>query len=55
MDTKCFLGSLGVFVKDGSIVEGGTGEIKKKNGIIRPNDGKTIFKEDAYQVKGKGK
>lgn len=30
MDIKCFLGSLGVVVKDKSVVEGGTGELKKK-------------------------
>ena len=30
MDVKCFLGSLHVFGKDNSVVEGGTGEIKKK-------------------------
>lgn len=30
MDFKCFLGSLGVFAHDDSVVEGGTGE-KKKN------------------------
>lgn len=29
MDIKCFLGSLGVFVGDKSVVEGGTGEMKK--------------------------
>lgn len=29
MDIKCFLGSLGVFAGDKSIVEGGTGEMKK--------------------------
>ena len=29
MDVKCFLGSLGVFGGDESVVEGGTGEIKK--------------------------
>lgn len=28
-DLKCFFGSLGVFVKDDSVVEGGTGEMKK--------------------------
>lgn len=28
-DMKCFFGSLGVFVKDDSVVEGGTGEMKK--------------------------
>lgn len=31
MDIKCFLGSLHVFGKDDSVVEGGTGEMKKKN------------------------
>lgn len=30
MDVKCFLGSVGVFAKDDSAVEGGTGEMKKK-------------------------
>lgn len=30
MDVKCFLGSVGVFAKDDSVVEGGTGEMKKK-------------------------
>lgn len=30
MDVKCFWGSLHVFGKDESVVEGGTGEIKKK-------------------------
>ena len=29
MDIKCFLGSVGVFKGDSSVVEGGTGEIKK--------------------------
>ena len=32
MDIKCFLGSLHVFGKDDSVVEGGTGELKKKEG-----------------------
>ena len=30
MDIKCFLGSVGVFKGDSSVVEGGTGEIHKK-------------------------
>ena len=30
MDVKCFLGSIGVFAHDDSVVEGGTGEMKKK-------------------------
>lgn len=29
MDIKCFLGSIGVFAHDDSVVEGGTGELKK--------------------------
>lgn len=29
MDMKCFLGSIGVFIKDKSVVEGGTGEMGK--------------------------
>ena len=33
MDIKCFLGSVGVFVGDKSIVEGGTGEMKKKEQV----------------------
>ena len=30
MDIKCFLGSVGVFKGDSSVVEGGTGEMKKR-------------------------
>ena len=30
MDIKCFLGSVGVFAKDDSVVEGGTGEIHRR-------------------------
>lgn len=30
MDAKCFLGSVGVFANDDSVVEGGTGEMKKE-------------------------
>ena len=29
MDCKCFLGSLRVFKSDDSVVEGGTGEMKR--------------------------
>ena len=35
MDTKCFLGSVGVFKGDKSVVEGGTGELHKEN-KLRP-------------------
>lgn len=31
MDIKCFLGSVGVLAKDDSVVEGGTGEIKRNS------------------------
>lgn len=34
MDLKCFLGSVGVFAGDKSVVEGGTGEMKKKSGRL---------------------
>lgn len=40
MDIKCFFGSVGVFAKDDSVVEGGTGEIKKAAGR-HYTDGKT--------------
>lgn len=30
MDIRCFLGSVGVFAKDDSVVEGGTGKMKKQ-------------------------
>ena len=33
MDVRCFLGSLHVFTKDNSVVEGGTGEMKRKEQI----------------------
>ena len=33
MDIKCFLGSLHVFKSDDSVVEGGTGEMKKKESV----------------------
>lgn len=51
MDIKCFLGSVGVFAKDDSVVEGGTGEMKKYSSLVRPNDGKITFLEDEYQTK----
>lgn len=53
-DIKCFLGSLGVFVGDKSVVEGSTGTIHNTS-PINPNDGKTVFKEDDYQLKRRDK
>ncbi len=41
MDVKCFLGSIGVFAHDDSVVEGGTGE-KEKN-VKRENEKKKIL------------
>lgn len=49
-DIKCFLGSLGVFVGDKSVVEGGTQGIHPSS-PINPNDGKTVYSEENYQVK----
>lgn len=51
-DIKCFLGSLGVFVGDKSVVEGGTQGVHISS-PINPNDGKTVFTEDEYQVGNK--
>ena len=47
MDLKCFLGSVGVFAGDKSVVEGGTGEMKKKTGRLY-TEGKRTFKCDRY-------
>ena len=41
MDIRCFLGSLHVFGKDESVVEGGTGEMKKKSVGRHYTDGKS--------------
>ena len=43
MDIKCFLGSVHVFGKDESVVEGGTGEMKKHAGTVSRHytDGKS--------------
>ncbi len=48
-DFKCFLGSLGVFVGDKTVVEGGTGTIHNTSSI-EPNDGKK-YPEDEYYIK----
>ena len=47
-DLKCFLGSLGVFIGDKSVVEGGTGKITSP---INANNGRTMFPEDDWQGK----
>lgn len=44
MDCKCFLGSIHVFGKDDSVVEGGTGEIKRQ-------EWNEAHPEDEYQTK----
>lgn len=51
-DIKCFLGSLGVFVGDKSIVEGGTHGVHNTS-PLNPNDGNTVYEEDDYQVRNK--
>lgn len=48
-DIKCFLGSLGVFIGDKSVVEGGTHGLHQTSPVA-PNDGKTVYKEDDYQT-----
>jgi O-antigen biosynthesis protein WbqP len=48
-DIKCFLGSLGVFIGDKSVVEGGTHGVHQTSPVA-PNDGKTVYKEDDYQT-----
>ncbi len=49
-DIRCFLGTIFSVLRSDGVVEGGTGEMKK-NGVIRTNDGKTVFAEDEYQTK----
>lgn len=46
-DIKCFLGSLGVFVGDKSVVEGGTHGVHNTS-PINNNDGETVYSEDDY-------
>ncbi len=48
MDVKCFLGSLHVFGKDDSIVEGGTGEINKQE---KRQPWNAMHGEDEFQVR----
>lgn len=48
MDIKCFLGSLHVFGKDDSVVEGGTGEIMKQK---KRQPWNTMHGEDEFQVR----
>lgn len=50
-DCKCFFGSLHVVGKDDSVIEGGTGERKKKGELITLNHEKAFFTEDQYQAK----
>lgn len=48
MDIRCFFGTFLVVLSGKGIVEGKTRVLKKP---MRPNDGKTLFEEDEYQVK----
>lgn len=47
-DCKCFFGTVFRVLKSDGVVEGGTGIIHSP---IRPNDGRTVYDEDDYQVK----
>lgn len=47
-DCKCFFGTVFSVLKSDGVVEGGTGTIHSP---IRPNDGRTVYDEDDYQVK----
>ena len=48
MDMKCFLESLGVFNGDGSVVEGGTGELRKKENLV--NEMKEMVGSERFSV-----
>ncbi len=46
-DVKCFIGTIFSVAKSDGAVEGGTGTIHSP---IQPNDGKTLYGEDGYQI-----
>ena len=48
MDLRCIFGTVFSVLRREGVVEGGTGTLKKP---MRPNDGKTLFEEDEYQIK----
>ena len=48
MDARCFFGTIFSVLRGDGVVEGGTGRLKRP---MRPNDGKTLFDEDEYQVR----
>lgn len=50
-DCRCFVGTILSVAKGEDVVEGGTGEMHKLSSPINPNDGKTVFPEDDYQIK----
>ena len=50
-DCRCFLGTIFSVLRSDGVVEGGTHGVHPSS-PINPNDGKTIQKEDDYQVKG---
>ena len=51
LDCRCFIGTIFSVAKGEGVVEGGTGELHRHSGPINPNDGKTVFPEDDFQVK----
>ena len=50
-DCRCFIGTVFSVVRGDGVVEGGTGELRRHSSPISPNDGKTIYPEDDYQIK----
>lgn len=53
-DCRCFIGTVFSVARGEGVVEGGTGELKKKpnpTSPINPNDGHSVFAEDEYQIK----
>lgn len=49
IDMKMFFCSISSVLHSKGVVEGGTGELKRC-GIVLPNDGKTVYPEDQYQI-----
>ena len=55
MDIKCFLGSVGVFAHDDSVVEGGTGEMKKHSDDLEDDKKKILvicqyYKPEPFRI-----
>ena len=48
-DCRCFFGTIFSVLRGDGVVEGGTGTIHSTS-PINPNDGKTVYTEDEYQI-----